>query len=74
MEACLLSFQFEVLKTASRTYDITQGMLISELTAPNETLIPQRRVAPTIRSLIVLSPVVKLRTAPGPEASRRWTS
>lgn len=46
------------------TYDMTQGMLMSELTAPKLTLMPQSRVAPTMRSLRVLSPVVKLSTAP----------
>lgn len=45
-------------------HDMTQGMLMSEFTAPKLTEIPQRRVAPTMRSLSVLSPVVKLRTAP----------
>jgi hypothetical protein len=46
------------------TYDMTQGMLIRELTQPKETEIPQRRVAPTMRSERALSPVVKESTAP----------
>ena len=46
------------------TYDMTQGMLIRELTQPKETEIPQRRVAPTMRSERALSPVEKESTAP----------
>jgi hypothetical protein len=52
------------------TYDMTQGMLIRELTQPKETEIPQRRVAPTKRSESALSPVVKESTAPYPSALR----
>ena len=52
------------------TYDMTQGMLIRELTQPKETEIPQRRVAPTMRSESALSPVVKESTAPYPSALR----
>lgn len=46
------------------TYDMMHGMLIKELTQPKETEIPQRRVAPTMRSESALSPVVKESTAP----------
>jgi len=49
-------------------------MLIKEFTHPKLTLIPQSLVAPTILSLIVLSPVTKLSTAPGPSAMRSWIS
>ena len=43
---------------------MTQGMLIKLLTQPKLTLMPQRRVAATIRSLNSLSPVSKDNTAP----------
>jgi hypothetical protein len=46
------------------TYDMTHGMLIRELTQPKETEMPQRRVAPTMRSESALSPVAKESTAP----------
>lgn len=45
-------------------------MLIKLLTQPKLTLIPQSLAAPTIRSLIALSPVSNESTAPGPLASR----
>lgn len=50
------------------TYDMRQGILIKLLTAPNDTLMPQSRVPPTIRSLSALSSVTKLKTAPAPVA------
>ncbi len=46
------------------THDITQGMLIKLFTQPKLTLMPQRRVAATMRSLNSLSPVSKESTAP----------
>lgn len=51
-----------------------QGIEMSELMHPNETLIPHSRVLATIRSLSATSPVSKLRTAPGPLAIRSWTA
>ena len=65
-------YQTKRLKRENGTtaYDMAQGMLMSELTAPKLTLIPHKRVAPTIRSLSSLLPVVKLSTAPGPLARR----
>ena len=77
IEACLQKAPNRQLKQREQlkgTYDIAQGMLMSELTAPKLTLIPHKRVAPTIRSLSSLLPVVKLSTAPGPLASRSWIS
>lgn len=53
---------------SERTYDMRQGILIKLLTQPKLTLIPQSRVAPTIRSLKLGSSVMKLNTAPGPRA------
>ena len=73
IEACLrkaLNKQLNQREQQEGTYDMTQGMLMSELTAPKLTLIPHKRVAPTIRSLSSLLPVVKLSTAPAPLASR----
>ena len=46
-------------------------MLIRLLTQPKLTLMPHRRVAPTMRSLISLSPVSNDRTAPYPAAMSR---
>lgn len=56
------------------TYDIKQGMEINELMQPNDTEIPHNLAAPTILSLIALSPVSKLNTAPAPDANRSCTS
>jgi hypothetical protein len=67
----------EILPHESEGYfahDIAQGILIKLLTHPKLTLIPHNRVAPTIASLIALSPVVKLNTAPGPSAILSCTS
>ena len=58
------SRQRDIMVSLDITYDITQGILIKLLTAPKLTLIPQRRVAPTIRSLSSLSPVSNDKTAP----------
>ena len=52
------------MSNLSDTHDITQGILIRLFTQPKLTLMPQRRVAATIRSLSSLSPVSKERTAP----------
>lgn len=49
---------------SSDTHDITQGILMRLFTQPKLTLIPQSRVAPTMRSLSSLSPVSNDRTAP----------
>ena len=56
------------------TYDMAHGMLINEFTHPKLTLIPQSLVPATILSLRVLSPVVKLSTAPAPSEIRSWIS
>jgi hypothetical protein len=52
------------------TYDIAHGILIKLLTHPKLTLIPHKRVPPTIFSLSALLPVTKLRTEPSPSAMR----
>lgn len=68
MDACLRYRSACNLKDGgTHTHDITQGILIKLFTQPKLTLMPQRRVAPTIRSLSSLSPVSNDKTAPGPE-------
>lgn len=68
------NYEEERRRGEEKTYDIRQGIEISELMHPKLTLIPHNLVPPTIFSLNSTLPVSKLSTAPGPLANRSWIS